>query len=422
MSSFVLPMRLSECREAVALLKASESVQKALELCRDEHEKRIREQIELTETPAPSFGEEVRAGVFSRMLRDAGIGDIRGDEAGNVIGRLKGTGGPTLVVAAHLDTVFPAGTEIKVRQEGTRYYAPGISDDACGLACVLQVARALTKTGIRPVGDIVFAGTVGEEGNGDLRGSKALWYAPNDYEGFLAVDSAAPTRILKGSVGCKRYRITYSGPGGHSLHKFGVVASANHALCRAGAMIADLKAPKVPKCTFTIGVIEGGTSVNAISAKASMELDVRSYEQDALEYFLKKKILPIFKKAAEAENERWDVKKKNAVRVEVTQIGDRPAGMNETESPVIGAAYEAMLALGIELQKFTLAATDQNIPLSLHFPATTLGGGGTEENNHSLSEVWDSSEAWLGPQLVLLTALALVGVEGVSEPTLRKTR
>ena len=417
-----LPLRLPSCRQAVAALQANTAVQKALSQIEAQAGRRIEEQIALTETPAPSFAEEERARLFKSLLKKAGLPDVHFDAVGNVIGRMKGTGsGPVLVIGAHLDTVFPAGTEIKVRQEGTRYFAPGISDDACGLANLLQVVRAITENGIRPTGDIVFVGTLGEEGNGDLRGSKALWKTDNDYDGFIAVDSASPKRILKGSVGCKRFRITYTGPGGHSLHKFGIVGSAAHALCRAGAMIADLDAPKEPKCTYNIGVIKGGTSVNAIAATASMELDVRSYEQGALETFVSE-ILPIFQKAADAENRHWSVAGGAAVTVTVDAIGDRPAGMNLPDSPVVCAAYEAMTALNIPLEKFTLGATDQNIPLSMGYPATTLGGGGAEENNHSLKEVWDAADAHLGPQLVMLTALALVGADGISQPVLAKHR
>ncbi len=415
-----LPLVIPAFEAATKALCASPLVKAAIDQAKTEADCRIKEQIQLTETPSPSFKEGERAKVFSELLKKAGLEEISIDRVGNVISRIKGEGnGPVLVIAAHMDTVFPEGTPIKVRQEGTRYFAPGISDDACGLANLLQVVRSIKANGIKTVGDIVVAGTVGEEGNGDLRGSKNLWYTPNDYDGFIAVDSASCHRILKGSVGCKRYRITYSGPGGHSLHKFGIVASATHALCRAGAMIADLKAPTEPKCTYTIGIVKGGTSVNAIAAEASMELDVRSYEQPALEAFTKE-ILPIFQKAADAENAHWGVTGDAAVTVKVDQIGDRPAGMNKPDSPVVCAAYQAMLSLGISLDKFSLAATDQNVPLSMGIPATTLGGGGVEENNHSLKEMWDAKDAHLGPQLVLLTTLALVGVAGVTEPLLTK--
>ncbi len=415
-----LPMSIPSFEAATKALRESPQVEAALTQAIKEANLRVKEQIELTETPSPSFKEGARAKVFSALLKKAGLQEAATDSVGNVISRIKGVGhGPVLVIAAHLDTVFPEGTPIHVRQEGTKYFAPGISDDACGLANLLQVVRSIKSNNIKTVGDIVVVGTVGEEGNGDLRGSKNLWYTPNDYDGFIAVDSASCHRILKGSVGCKRYRITYSGPGGHSLHKFGIVASATHALCRAGAMIADLKAPTEPKCTYTIGIVKGGTSVNAIAAEASMELDVRSYEQPTLEAFAKE-ILPIFQKAADAENAHWAVTGEAAVTVKVDQIGDRPAGMNKPDSPVVCAAYEAMRSLGITLDKFSLAATDQNVPLSLGVPATTLGGGGTEENNHSLKEVWYAKDAHLGPQLVLLTTLALVGVSGITEPLLTK--
>ena len=415
------PERSKDCLQAVQKLQNFPKVIAALKQAQDQQDQRIAEQISLTEIPSPSNLEGERAKLFQKLLADAGLPDTHIDDAGNVIGEIRGQEGPTLIIAAHMDTVFPAGTEIKVRREGSTYFAPGISDDAAGLACVLQVVRCLKTNAIPLNGNIVIVGTVGEEGNGDLKGSKALWSAPNHYDGFIAVDSASPHRILKGSVGCKRFRITYSGPGGHSLHKFGLVSSASHALCRAGAMIADLQAPQNPKCTYNIGVLSGGTSVNAIAASASMELDIRSYNQQALESFVQS-VLPIFQQAADKENLHWNTSGCNAVTVEVTPIGDRPAGINPPESSVIAAAYESMLGLGIELKKFTFGATDQNIPLAMGVPATTLGAGGSEENNHSLRESWDAANAFLGPQLVLLTALTLVGVNGCTQPTLNSRR
>ena len=152
-----------------------------------------------------------------------------------------------------------------------------------------------------------------------------------------------------------------------------------------------------------------------------MELDIRSYNQQALESFVQS-VLPIFQQAADKENLHWNTSGCNAVTVEVTPIGDRPAGINPPESSVIAAAYESMLGLGIELKKFTFGATDQNIPLAMGVPATTLGAGGSEENNHSLRESWDAANAFLGPQLVLLTALTLVGVNGCTQPTLNSRR
>ncbi|MDO5532194.1 M20/M25/M40 family metallo-hydrolase [Sutterella sp.] len=419
--SDLIPVCREDCLAAVKALLGNDAVRAAVAQAEREQETRVAQQCELTEIPSPPFHEKERPIRFAEMLTEIGIPDVRIDETGNVIGRLKGRGdGPVLVIAAHTDTVFPEGTPIKVRREGNMIYAPGISDDAGGLAAVLQVARSIVTQKLLLIGDIVFVGTVGEEGNGDLRGSKALWAAPNDYDAFIAIDSAATTRILKGSVGCKRYRVKFSGPGGHSLHKFGISGSAIHVLCRAGYKIDQIEVPAEPRCTFNIGVIRGGTSVNAIAADAEFELDIRSLNQEGLEAFTAK-LLPLIDEAVAEENAHWKLEGENAVKAEIIQIGDRPAGVNKPDSPVVHAAYAAMQSLGIPLEKFSFAATDQNVPLAMGYPATTLGAGGAEWFNHSVKEHWDATDAFKGPQLAMLTALALVGVEGVTEPVLEKS-
>ncbi|MDO5532932.1 M20/M25/M40 family metallo-hydrolase [Sutterella sp.] len=410
-------------RAAMAKLVADPRVAKAVSLCREQHEERVHEQIALTEFPSPPFMEDARAEAFRNLLIQNGADEIEfmpvGGKAGNVITVLKGNGkGPRLVMSAHLDSVFPKGTDCTVKEIDGVLHAPGISDDTCGLAALLQILRSIKGAGIPLVGDIVIAATVGEEGNGDLRGTKALWKARSqEFDGFIGIDSAAPTRILKGAMGSLRYRAVFEGPGGHSFKKFGLVASANHALCRAGAKIADLQVPEEPKTTFTVGVMGGGTSVNAIAAKAEMQIDVRSSDNEELTRTADR-ILGLLDEAVAEENARWGVSGGNAVRLTVEPIGHRPAGISSPESPVIQAAHAAMDALGIPLLNYAFASTDHNVPLSMGFPATTLGGGGTEANNHALTEWWDPKDAWLGPQEALLAALALVGVEGVTEPML----
>ena len=415
-----LPVCRQENRETVKEIFDNLRVREALDMIKKEQPKRVADQIALTEIPAPPFGEQERAKFFAQMLRDAGLTDVKQDALGNVIGRWKGTGeGPVLLIGAHLDTVFNDVTEIKVRKEGTKYYAPGISDDAAGLACVLQVARTLVASGIETIGDIVFVGTLGEEGNGDLRGCKALFAEETDFNGMLAIDSANVNTILKGSVGCKRYRVIFEGPGGHSLHKFGIAGSAIHGLARAITKVSDLDVPTDPQCTFNFGVIKGGTTINSIAERAESELDIRSYNQPALEAFIAK-VMQALEEACMEENKRWNLQGDNQVQLIVEQIGDRPAGKNSDDASVIQAALGAQEMLGIELKKYEFAATDQNVPLFYGLPATTLGAGGTEANNHALTEWWDETDSYQGPQLALLTALALVGVKDVSMPLLDK--
>ena len=392
------PVCTEKTQDIIKTLRSNVQVEAALELAVKQQEKRIADQIILTETPDPPFHEEERAKVLLGMFKQYGLTDVKQDAIGNVIGRRKGTGnGPTLVVGAHIDTVFPAGTDCKVHRDGDVYSAPGISDDAAGLASMLQVIRCLNENNIETVGDIVFVGTLGEEGNGDLRGCKALFKEKNDYDGMI------------------------EGPGGHSLHKFGIVGSAIHGLSRAIVRVDELKVPTDPKCTFNFGVIKGGTSVNAIAARAEAELDIRSFNQPALEAFVKT-VLETIEAACDEENMRWGLEGDGLVSLKIEQIGDRPAGMNADDASVIQAAYGSLLSLGISLDKYTLAATDQNVPLFYGLPATTLGAGGTEENNHALSERWNAKEAFQGPQVAFLTALTLVGMKGVSEPILEKVQ
>ena len=343
------PVCTEKTQDIIKTLRSNVQVEAALELAVKQQEKRIADQIILTEPPAPPFPEEERAKVLLGMFKQYGLTDVKQDAIGNVIGRRKGTGnGPTLVVGAHIDTVFPAGTDCKVHRDGDVYSAPGISDDAAGLASMLQVIRCLNENNIETVGDIVFVGTLGEEGNGDLRGCKALFKEKNDYDGMIAIDSANVHRILRGAVGCKRFRIIFEGPGGHSLHKFGIVGSAIHGLSRAIVRVDELKVPTDPKCTFNFGVIKGGTSVNAIAARAEAELDIRSFNQPALEAFVKT-VLETIEAACDEENMRWGLEGDGMVSLKIEQIGDRPAGMNADDASVIQAAYGSLLSLGISL-------------------------------------------------------------------------
>lgn len=382
----------------------------------------IEDQISLTEVEAPPFHEEARAEYFARQLKDLGLKNVRIDGIGNVIGVRPGSGnGPRLVLGAHLDTVFPKGTNVKVRRENGILYAPGISDDARGLAVLLEVLRTLNAFDIKTEGDLLFIATVGEEGNGDLRGSKHLFAAGEEHiDGFISVDGADIGVLLHGSTGSRRFRVTFSGPGGHSWSNFGI-PNANHALGRAIAKIADLQVSESPKTTFSVGTIQGGSSINAIPAKAQLELDTRSINNDDLNKLVER-ILPIFEEACEAENKRWNATEETKIKLSIEPIGHRPAGDQQNDSPILLAARASMNHLGIALTTYGCASTDQNVALSLGIPATTLGGGGKEGYNHSLKEWYDPTDSYLGPQLTFLSALALVGLEAETLPLLPKRK
>src|SRR5690349_898359 len=265
----------------------------------------IDQQISLCEIPAPPYKEAVRGAEYRRRLQALGITNVRIDSVGNVIAERRGTGnGPTVLIEGHLDTVFPEGTDVKVKRTGTMLAGPGIGDDCRGLAVVLSVVRAFQRANVQTQGTVYFVGDVGEEGQGNLRGTRYLF--SNTLKGkidyFISVDGTG-LDLKHHGVGSKRYRITYKGPGGHSYGAFGI-PNPIHALGRAIAGIGDVQVPTSPKTTFNVGVISGGTSVNSIPFSGTMDLDMRSETADALDA-VDKQILRILANALDAENDRW---------------------------------------------------------------------------------------------------------------------
>lgn len=401
-------------------LCALPAVQAALSDIKRDEKVTLADQIAITEVEAPPFHEKNRGFNMIERFKALGLEDVTMDPEGNVIAVRRGAGnGPVLVLAAHQDTVFPAGTDVKVREENGILHAPGISDDARGLAVILQVLRTLEEEKIETVGDIYFVCTVGEEGNGDLRGSKYLFHKSGlPIDGFISIDGVDIHRVLSAATGSKRYRVHFDGPGGHSWKNYGY-PSAIHAMGRAIAKIADVEPCADPKTTFTCGTIAGGTTVNSIAAHCEMELDMRSAGARELDE-IEAQILPLIEAACKEENARWNAEGENIVKLRLEPIGHRPGGQQDDSTSVLQASRAAMAALDIELKKYDVASTDHNIAINCGVPATTLGGGGAEGNNHNVKEWYDPKDAYLGPQLALLTALVLVGVKGVTEPVLEK--
>ena len=397
-----------------SLLASNPQVKKGVDAIKVDHENTIVEQKQICEIPAPPFKEQIRAADYQKRLAALGLRDVQMDKEGNVFGLRPGAGkGPKLLVCAHLDTVFAEGTDVKVKERDGKLYAPGIADDARGLAALLSIIRAFNASGIKTVGDIVFCGNVGEEGLGDLRGVKALFRDHRDIDGFITIDGTGADKITYLATGSHRYLITYKGEGGHSFRAFGR-PSAIHALGRSIAQIADLKPPREPKTTFTVGVIRGGTSVNSIAAEASMEFDMRSdNERELLE--LEAKFLEIVKKAAADENARW---RSDKITTQIKMVGDRPAGVQPPDSIIVQAAWAATQIIGQKPKLGEASSTDSNLPISLGIPSLTLGGGGKDDYNHAPGEWFDPTNAYQGPQRIFLTILGLVGVDGVSEPLL----
>jgi acetylornithine deacetylase/succinyl-diaminopimelate desuccinylase-like protein len=401
---------------AYQAILANASVVKTLADLKANDDATFAEQKRITEIPAPPFKEKVRADYYLKRMQELGFKDATIDAEGNVIALRKGTGGgrPKLVVSAHLDTVFPEGTDVTVKEADGITKAPGIGDDSRGLAAMLSLIRAMNANGIATVGDILFVGTVGEEELGNLRGVKALFRDHTDIDGFISIDGLGITRVVNQGTGSHRYEMIFKGPGGHSFQEFGL-PSAIHAMGRAIARIADLQTPSEPKTTFTVGTVSGGTSVNAIAAEARMTVDMRSDSTDQL-LKLEARLLDLVKQAVADENARW---KTDKLTVEIKLIGDRPAGIVAMDSPIVQATQRAVGAItrGPRVT-FAGSSTDSNLAMSLGIPAVTMGGGGEGGNWHSRNEWYKPVDGYLGPQNAFLTILMLQGLDGVTRPLL----
>jgi acetylornithine deacetylase/succinyl-diaminopimelate desuccinylase-like protein len=400
----------SRYSQEISDLAAREMVKRALDHIVAIEPRSLADLIELTEIPAPPFAEELRAARFAELLEEAGLTDVTVDDVGNVIGRRPGKSGErTIAYTAHLDTVFPAGTDVTVRVEGDTYYAPGIGDNTRGLVVVLGVLRALQHAGIQTEADVLFVGNVGEEGLGDLRGVKHLLRDGGPrIDTMIAVDGGNASRLVYGGVGSHRYRVTYSGPGGHSWGAFGT-ASPHHALGRAIAMFAE-DAPTVTargeKTSFNVGRIGGGTSVNSIAFESWMEVDMRSGDQGKLD-----EIDAVFQSAVQrglaAENASRT--EGPGLSVDVVRIGTRPAVRGDSQSPLVQRAVAAMRAFDVE-PELEISSTDANHPISLGIPAITMSRGGNSADSHSLAESWQDKDGHVAVQIGLLTVLAEAGV------------
>jgi tripeptide aminopeptidase len=369
----------------------------------------IEEQITICEIEAPPFGEERRAEDYRRRMEEIGLRDVRIDAEGNVIGERPGEPGePVVVISGHLDTVFPEGTDVTVRREGTVLHGPGIGDDCRGLAVVLAVARALDEAAIPTRGTVLFVGTVGEEGPGNLRGVRHLFGEElrDRVDYFISVDGTGLS-MVKDAVGSYRYRVTYRGPGGHSYGDFGM-PNPVHALGRAIARIAEFRLPDDQPVTFSVGIVEGGTSVNSIAESATMQMDMRSVDPAALDA-LDVRFLAVLQDALEEERARWPAIA-TPLEVEVERWGDRPAGTQPADAYIVRAATATGERLGFT-PPARAASTDANLPINLGIPSLTIDGGGRGGGAHSLAEWWDSADSHIGTQWALLLVLTLAGVQ-----------
>jgi len=399
-----------DVQELVSDLASDPGVKVALKNIEDQEAQLIADLIELTEIPAPPFGEEHRAARFAEMLTAAGLSDVSIDEVGNVIGRRPGrTGNTVIAYSAHLDTVFPADTDVTVRVEGDTYFAPGIGDNTRGLVAVLGALRAMQFANLETDADILFIGNVGEEGLGDLRGPKHLFREGGpQIDSLIAIDGGRTDRVVYSGVGSHRYRVTFKGPGGHSWGAFGT-ANPHHAIGRAIAKFVD-GAPEItstgPKTSYNIGRMGGGTSVNSVPFESWMEVDMRSVEQsklDAIDAVLQRAVQQALLEENDARLEGPEL------TVDVTRVGTRPAAHGDMNSRLMQFAGASLALFGIEIEPQT-SSTDANLPISMGIPAITMSRGGRSADSHSPAESWQNVNGHVGIQVGLLTLLAEAGL------------
>ena len=395
-------------------VRASAGFKAAMASLEREQDRIVEETIKLSEIPAPPFKEKARGEAYLAMLKTAGLADVEMDAEGNVMGLRRGTGpagGPVVVLAAHLDTVFPEGTNVKVRREGTKLYAPGVGDDTYSLAVLLAYVRALDAAKATTRKDILFVGNVGEEGPGDLRGTRFL-FTKGKYKdriaAFFSMDGTMANRVTYGAVGSRRYRVTFKGPGGHSYGAFGLV----NPMAAMGATVVEMnriKAPTKPKTTYMTSVVGGGTSVNSIPDAIWLEVDMRSESKDELTK-LDAEFLAIVKKAVDEENAARSTRS-GAITADVKLIGDRPTGETKEGADIVLLTSAAVRAAGYT-PELGASSTDSNVPISLGIPAVTIGSGGQGGRAHALDEWIDVArpESLKGMAVGLSALLAVAGM------------
>lgn len=396
--------------QASAIPASDPAVRRAMDAMQAQQAWTLEQQISICEIAAPPFKEQRRAEEFQRRLVSFGYPDARIDSEGNVIAQLgSDASGPTVMIAGHLDTVFPEETDVKTTRTGNRIDGPGIGDDCRGLAVVLTLAKVMKESNVTPTGRVLFVGNVGEEGPGNLRGVRHLltkeFVGEVDY--FISVDGAGEASIVSRAVGSHRYTVSFAGPGGHSYGAFGM-ANPMHAMGRAIARIADLPVPTRPRVTYSVGIVRGGTSVNTITPLAQMDVDMRSESAEALAD-IDQRIRAAVDSAVAAEKARWPGSRAD-ITVKYDTIGIRPTGGQSDDAPIVQTAMAAARAVGWT-PRTSASSTDANLPISLGIPAITIDGGGRGGGAHGTEEWYeDTPDAYKGPQFALLVVVALVGV------------
>jgi tripeptide aminopeptidase len=366
------------------------------------------QQIRLTEIPAPSFQEEKRAAAVTELLASAGL-QTHTDKLGNVIGELQGSSDKEMIlVTAHLDTVFPEGTPVKVQREGQRLLAPGISDNGTGLAGLVALAHAIHDSHIAPQRTLLFAANVGEEGEGNLRGMRALIDAyRTKLRAVIVLDGSGTDHVTTKALASRRMEVVITGPGGHSWSDFGMPNPIN-ALVRGGMRFINTKVPSIPRTTFNLGQVEGGTSVNSIPYEAKLKVDLRSESEDEL-VRLEVALRECMGAGVKDEMDNARDRTKGKLDWKINVIGSRPGGELTADSPLLAALRAADDYVGNH-SRIERSSTDANIPLSLRIDAIAIGAGGNGGNAHSLQEWYEPAEREVGLKRALLSILGVSGL------------
>ena len=397
--------------KAVLRLVKNKKIKAAFETIEKIDSKTLERHLKLTEIEAPPFKEEKRAVVFADYFKNLGMDSVWIDAEGNVLGLLKGSNGErTVALDAHLDTVFPEGTDVKVKIKNDTLYAPGIGDDTRGLSMLLTLLETIKTNDINPKDNILFVGSVGEEGLGDLRGVKHLFREGGpQIDSWIAIDGGSIGRVNNKALGSYRYRVSYKGPGGHSWGAFGL-ANPHHALGQAISnfvVVADQYTAGGPKTSYNVGVIAGGTSINSVPFESSMQIDIRSVEParlDEMEALLERAT----QKALEHQN---SIKRRGPdLTLELEKIGNRPSGELPDTLPLVQRTLAATTYFGTQ-PYLTRGSTNSNIPISKGIHSVTIGRGGKGGKAHSLDEWWVNEEGHKAIQLALLILLSETGIE-----------
>jgi len=405
----------STAQREIARLVELPEVQRAASQFRSQESRFVQWQLEMARIPAPPFGENARAEWLAKRFRELGLEEVHVDEVGNVLGIRTGSAKQFIALSAHLDTVFPAGTPLNIRQHATRLYGPGVSDNGAGVTALLAVAAALQELELALTLPVLFIGNVGEEGEGDLRGMRHIFSNPhwkNSIRYILVLDGAGCDTIVAEALGSRRFEIIVRGPGGHSWSDFGA-PNPILVLARTIHGFSQTRVPVSPKTTFNVGVIRGGTSVNSIPESASMRVDIRSTSMTEMEYLeasLRRELeLAMGEEARASEQRSPSHRRTSGLSHEVVVIGSRPAGELDPNAQMLKVirAVDAHLGNAAQIQR---ASTDANIPLSIGREAIAVGGGGSGGGAHTLQEWFDGTGRELGLTRILMTALGLAGV------------